>query len=222
MMAVRLRSFKAAKYLLQSGVDAALKNEKAETVAMVVESKFEEILNERNHIRFLRVQAKSVRQMALSQADHTALASEPMIMDQIEQSYDLCMTLSKLFEIRLVNVQLVKIKKKLMEVEGLTLTEAELCELDSEQTIIESKALCEKLAESVSPLSPHTHCVRRRATRCSKRTAQNAQYALGQLTQGLRPRRWCSLWQSGTAASLPRSSARRRLRPTPCPRNKPA
>jgi hypothetical protein len=76
---VRLRSFKAAKFLLVAGVDAALRNEARETVAAVVREKSKEILEERNRIRFLRIQAKSMRQMALSHDDHLTLASEPQV-----------------------------------------------------------------------------------------------------------------------------------------------
>ena len=149
MIAVRLRSFKAARYLLHSGVDAAMRNEKDETVAEVIESKFKEIIEERNQIRILRVQAKSLRQTSLSEADHLVLASEPQTMGQIEASYDLCNELSKLFEVRLVNISLLKIKRKLAEVEGSSLAERELYELGAEQTMVASKKLVEKLAESV-------------------------------------------------------------------------
>ncbi|GMI16499.1 hypothetical protein TrLO_g12863 [Triparma laevis f. longispina] len=150
MIAVRLRSFKAAKYLLRSGVDAAMTNSKGETIAEVIESKQAEILKERNHIRFLRVQAKSVRQMALSHEDHMALLSEPQIYHQLEQGYELCKEISKLMEVRATNVKLMIMKQKLLQVEGKTVEPEEQAEIDLQPIIVQSKKIVDKLIKDVA------------------------------------------------------------------------
>jgi len=95
MIAVRLSSFKAAKYMLKIGVDPAMQNENNDSIAEVIEQKYQEIVEERNHIRFLRVQARSVRQMSLSHDDKMALLSEPQVYDKMEQCYNLCVDLSR-------------------------------------------------------------------------------------------------------------------------------
>ncbi|GMH89884.1 hypothetical protein TrVE_jg7989 [Triparma verrucosa] len=150
MIAVRLRSFKAAKYLLRSGVDAAMTNAKGETIAEVIESKQAEILKERNHIRFLRVQAKSIRQMALSHEDHMALLSEPQVYNQLEQGYELCKEISKLMEVRATNVKLMVMKQKLLEVEGKSVEPEEQTEIDLQPIIVQSKKIVDKLVKDVS------------------------------------------------------------------------
>ena len=66
MIAVRLSSFKAAKYLLKMNVDPAIINEHNDSIAEVIKSKYDDIVEERNRIRFLRTQARGVRQMNLS------------------------------------------------------------------------------------------------------------------------------------------------------------
>ena len=149
MIAVRLRSFKAAKYLLRSGVDAAVTNVDGETIAGVIKTKQEEIMEERNHIRFLRVQAKSVRQMALSHEDQLALLSEPQVYHQLEQNYELCKDISKVMEVRITNINLLKMKKKLLGVEGKELSREEVAEIALEGNIVESKVIVDKLVIEV-------------------------------------------------------------------------
>ena len=152
MIAVRLRSFKAAKYLLHKGVDAAIENSEGETIAGVLKEKQEELMKERNHIRFLRVQAKSLRQMALSHEDQLALLSEPQVYDQLEQNYELCGDISRLMEVRITNCRLLNMKRKLLIVEGKDLSEEELRELSLLDNATESKAIVDLLANEVKDI----------------------------------------------------------------------
>jgi hypothetical protein len=73
-------------------------------------------------------------------------------MDQIEQLYDLCNELSKLFNVRLTNISILRMKKKLVEVEGKELDAKDAYELEAEGTIRESKAEVEELAVSVQSI----------------------------------------------------------------------
>ena len=149
MVAVRLRSFMAAKYLLLQGVDSAITNVEGETIAGVLAAKQKEILEERNHIRFLRVQAKSVRQMALSHDDKLALLSEPQVYDQLEKNYELCLDISRLMEVRITNCRLLKMKQKRLIVEGKNLTPEELKEVSLEESATSSKKIVDALAKEV-------------------------------------------------------------------------
>ena len=131
-------------------MDAAILNSKGETIAEVIEAKQQEILQERNHIRFLRVQAKSVRQMALSHEDQLALLSEPQVYHQLEQAYQLCQEISKLMEVRATNVKLMVMKQKLLEVEGLKVSDDEQLEIDLQSVIVQSKKIVDKLIKEVA------------------------------------------------------------------------
>jgi tetratricopeptide (TPR) repeat protein len=149
MLCVRFRSFKAGMYLLESGIDCAIKNDDGDTVVALLGAKFAEVLKERNEIRFLKVQAMSVRQMSLSITEHRLLESEPAVMDTIESMYELCEGIRRRFEVRLNGIVMVKMKKKLADVEGTALDGKDQHELDCESVIKEDIEKVVRLMEDV-------------------------------------------------------------------------